>query len=100
LHQCRQVALQEPGASTFPCAQGDHEGILLNQALSTVLLTEGAGQQLEHAIPYIKKQINDKIVEVRLNAYKEVASMLDGFSIDNLEKFESRLVIFLTNGLR
>ena len=48
----------------------------------------------------MKKIINDKIVDVRLNAYKEIGSLLDGFSIDNLEKFEYQLVVFLLNGLR
>ena len=68
--------------------------------MATLLLTEGAGQQLEIAIPFIKTLINDKIQDVRLNAYKEIGSILDGFSIANLEKFEHQLTNFLINGLR
>lgn len=33
-------------------------------------------------------------------AYKEIGCLLDGFSVDNLEKFEALLVVLLLNGLR
>ena len=55
---------------------------------------------MEHATKEVKKIINDKIIDVRLSAYKEIGSLLDGFSIENLEKFESQLTVFLLNGLR
>jgi len=43
---------------------------------------------------------NDKIGDCRLVTYKEIGKILNCFSIDNLNKYEAQLVLFLINGLR
>ena len=60
--------------------------------MTTILLTENAGAQLEHVLPNLKTLINDKIVDVRLTSYVEIGSLLNGFSLTNLDKFENTLI--------
>ena len=64
-----------------------------------MLITEGAGGNLQYVHSIIKACTFDKIVEVRKSTYECISKILNGFSIKNLKSYEELLVSFLLNGL-
>ena len=67
--------------------------------LSRLLVTEGAGNNLEHLLNGIKTSLSDPKIEVRKTAFDSIGYLLKYLAPKYLKQFEANLVSLLLIGL-